>query len=216
MFIGHVGAGLGAKRFAPRTSTGVLLAAPLVLDLIWPVLLLLGVERVEIDPGNTAYTPLAFTHYPYSHSLVAALAWSLLAAALYLAFTRYRRGAIVVGLLVLSHWAFDWVVHRPDLPLYPGGPLAGLGLWNSIPGTILVETVLYAGGIALFLSATRARSTQGRVAFWSLVGLLAFIAIANLLGPPPPDTTAIAMVGFALWLIPLWGVWIDRHHEVTR
>jgi hypothetical protein len=213
VFIGHVAAGLAAKRVAPRASTAVLLGAPLLLDLIWPKLLLLGVERVEIDPGNTAYTPLDFTHYPYSHSLLLVTLLALLAAAAYGTVTKYRRGALVVGVLVLSHWVFDWIVHRPDLPLYPGGPLAGLGLWHSIPGTIAVEAGLYVAGIMLFLSATRPTSVQGRVSFWSLIALLAVISVGNLLGPPPPGSEAIAAVGFALWLIPLWGIWIDRHRE---
>ncbi len=78
MFIGHAALALAARPLAPRANLGVALAATFWLDLVWPILLLVGIERVEIDPGNTAFTPLDFVHYPWTHSLAAALAWSVL------------------------------------------------------------------------------------------------------------------------------------------
>lgn len=213
MFLGHVAAGLAAKRAAPRTSTAVLLGAPLLVDLIWPVFLLLGIEHVEIDPGNTAYTPLAFTHYPITHSLLAGIGWAALAGVLYLALTRYRRGALVVAVLVVSHWVFDWIVHRPDLPLYPGGATYGLGLWDSVAGTILVESMLFVAGVLIYLRSTRARDRRGVLAFWLLIAVLVAGAIGALAGPPPPSETGLAWFSFSLWLIPLWGIWLDRHRE---
>jgi membrane-bound metal-dependent hydrolase YbcI (DUF457 family) len=110
MFIGHFAVGFAAKRFAPRSSEAVLLAAPLLADMLWPVFLLLGWEQVRIDPGNT----------------------------------RYRPGAIAIWIGVVSHWVLDWVTHRPDMPLYPGGARYGLGLWNSIYGTMVVEFLMFA------------------------------------------------------------------------
>ncbi len=91
MFVGHFAVALGAKRAAPRIPLGLLVAAAIALDLIWPLLLLAGVETVRIDPGNTAFTPLAFDHYPWSHSLVMALVWGGLTAAI--AFPRLRSAA---------------------------------------------------------------------------------------------------------------------------
>ena len=78
MFVGHAAVALAAKPLAPRVSLGLLLMAAYWVDLVWPVLLVAGVERVEIRPGDTAFTPLAFVHYPWTHSLAAALAWSVL------------------------------------------------------------------------------------------------------------------------------------------
>lgn len=211
MFLGHIAAGLAASRVAPRTSVAILLGAPLLVDLLWPLFLLAGLEHAAVDPGNTAYTPLAFTHYPITHSLLTGAGWALLAAVLYIAVTKNRRGGIVVGLLVLSHWFLDWVVHRPDLPLYPGGSKYGLGLWNSVAGTILLESILFAGGVVLYLRSTRASDRQGSLSFWLLMAVLVVSAIGNIAGPPPPNETGLAYFSLILWVIPLWGLWIDRH-----
>ncbi|HEX2167018.1 MAG TPA: hypothetical protein VHG09_07225 [Longimicrobiales bacterium] len=213
MFLGHIAAGLAAKRIAPRTSTAVLLGAPLLVDLLWPFFLLLGVEHVEIEPDSTAYTPLTFTEYPITHSLLTGLGWAALAGAIYFAFSKNRRGALVVAALVVSHWIFDWIVHQPDLPLYPGSAEYGLGLWNSVAGTVLLEAALFTAGVALYLRATRATDRQGSLSFWLLVGILVLSAIGNVLGPPPPSQTGLAIFSLILWLIPLWGIWIERHRE---
>jgi hypothetical protein len=146
MFIGHWAVGLASKRVAPRASLGVLMAAPNLLDLLWPIFLLLGSEQVRIDPGNTPFTPLDFVSYPISHSLLTACGWGALFGLVYWAVTRSDRGAVVIGLSVVSHWVLDYVTHRPDLPLWPGGPRVGLGLWNSVPATVAVEVAMYAGG----------------------------------------------------------------------
>lgn len=215
MFIGHVAAALAGKRAAPRTSLGVLLAAATFLDLLWPVLLLAGWERVRIAPGNTAFTPLDFVHYPISHSLLAVLGWSLLAAVVYFAATRYRYGAWTVGVLVLSHWVLDWLTHRPDLPLWPGGPRVGVGMWHSVPLTMVVELVVFAVGVAIYLGTTRPRDAAGRWAFWGLIAFYAGVYLANAFGPPPPDERSIAWVTLSMWLLPLWAWWADRHREVT-
>jgi len=212
MFIGHYAVAFAAKRAAPRVSLGVLVAATSLLDLLWPLCLLLGWERARIDPGNTAFTPLAFVHYPISHSLVSAAGWSLLCGLVYWGATRYRSGAVVVALVALSHWYLDALVHRPDLPLYPGSPLrVGLGIWNSIPATLLLEGAMFAGGVWLYAAATRAKDAVGRYAFPGFVVFMALAYAGNLLGPPPPSWQAVAWVGIAAWLFPFWAEWFDRH-----
>ncbi|MFL5538903.1 MAG: metal-dependent hydrolase [Longimicrobiaceae bacterium] len=215
MFIGHAAVALIGKRGAPRTSLGVLLAAATFLDLLWPVFLLLGWERVRIDPGNTAFTPLDFVSYPISHSLLAVLGWSIAAALAYYAATRYGYGAWTVGLLVLSHWVLDWLTHRPDLPLWPGGPRTGMGMWHSVPATVIVELLLFAVGLAVYVGTTRSRDGIGRWAFWGLMAFYLAVYAANLLGPPPPSERAIAWAGLLMWLFPLWAWWADAHREVT-
>lgn len=216
MFVGHLGAALVAKRVEPRAPLGALVAAAFGLDLIWPMLLLAGVEQVRIDPGNTAFTPLDFAHYPWSHSLSMAVIWAVVAGRVSIAILRRANAGIVIGLVVLSHWLLDFITHRPDLPLWPGGPLVGLGLWNSVPATIAVEGLLFVVSILLYLRATRARSAAGRWGLWGLVLLTGVIWITGPFSPPPPSAMAIAGVGLALWLFPLWAWWVDRSRERTR
>ena len=217
MFLGHFGVGFGAKAAAPKVSLGSLFLAAQFLDLLWPTLLLLGVERVRIAPGITAVTPLDFEHYPVSHSLLAAIGWAALFAATYHFLRRHRRGAIVLGLLVLSHWLLDLVVHRPDLPLWPGGAeRAGLGLWSSHAATLAVELAIFLAGVWLYQRTTAALDRTGRWAFWGLVAFLLAIHAGNLLGPPPPSVAAIAWVGQAQWLLVAWGYWVDAHRRAVR
>ena len=214
MFLGHFGVGFGAKAAAPRTSLGSLLLASQLIDLLWPTLLLLGLERVAIAPGITRVTPLDFTHYPISHSLAAVLLWAVLFGVFYRVLRRYPRGALVCGLAVVSHWVLDLLSHRPDLPLAPGSSLrVGLGLWGSLAGTLLVELAVFAAGVYLYLRTTRASNRTGTVALWALVGLLLVIYAGNILGPPPPSVSAIAWIGQAQWLLIVWGYWIDRHRQ---
>jgi len=215
MFIGHAAVALAGKRAAPRTSLGVLLAAATFLDLLWPILLLLGWERVVIDPGNTAFTPLDFVSYPISHSLLAVLGWSLQAGVGYFAVSRYGYGGWTVGVLVLSHWVLDWATHRPDLPLWPGGPRVGLGMWHSVPLTMCVELVLFGVCLAIYLGTSRPRDGVGRWAFWGLMVFYAGVYFANVFSPPPGDARTVAWAALATWLLPLWAWWADRHREVT-
>ncbi|MEP6593448.1 MAG: hypothetical protein ABJC51_07140, partial [Acidobacteriota bacterium] len=215
MFVGHFAVGFGAKRAAPAASLGTLFLACQFADLVWPNLVLLGIERVAIDPGNTAVTPLDFISYPYSHSLVALGLWGVLVA---VAYHLMRRGpasaALTVGVVVVSHWVLDWIAHRADMPLTISGTTrVGLGLWNSVPGTVAVELSTLAVGLWLYVTTTRARDRIGRIALWSLVAFLLVVNAANMFGPPPPGPAAVAWAGQAIWLLVLWGYWIDRHRE---
>jgi hypothetical protein len=217
LFIGHFAVGLAAKPLAPRASLGTLFLAAQFVDLLWPTLLLAGIEQVRIAPGITAMTPLDFVYYPASHSLLAVLGWGAVLGLAYFALRRRRREAVVLGLLVLSHWLLDVLVHRPDLPLYPGdGPKVGLGLWQSVPGTLAVELALFAAGLWIYLRTTRARDAAGR---WALLGLVAFLLLiyaGNVLGPAPPSVSAIAWAGQAQWLLIAWAYWVDAHRVARR
>jgi membrane-bound metal-dependent hydrolase YbcI (DUF457 family) len=213
MFIGHHAAGFAAKRFAPRVSLGTLFGAAMLLDLVWPLLLLAGVEHVHIAPGNTAFTPLDFYDYPFTHGLMNVIGWSLIAALLYWLVRKSWRDAAIVGLAVLSHWVLDFVTHRPDLPLWPGGPKVGLGLWNSVAGTIVVEVILFILGLWLYLRATTAIDRTGSIALWALVVFTGVIYIVNITSPPPPNERMIGYAALAAWLFVPWGFWIDRHRR---
>lgn len=217
MFIGHFAVGFASKAVAPRASAGVLVMAPLFLDLLWPIFLLTGLESVRIDPGNTAFTPLDLHDFPYTHSLVMAIVWSLVLGGLYFAVSRYGRGAVVVAAGVFSHWVLDFVTHRPDMPLYPGSTTyLGLGLWNSRLGTVLVEVPLFLAGVWIYNRVTRARDRIGSVAFWALVVFVSIIYVMNIFSPPPPSAKAVAVLGVTGWLFVPWAHWFDRHRTTGR
>jgi hypothetical protein len=216
MFIGHYAVALAAKKAAPRTSLGVQMFAAQFLDLLWPIFLLAGLEHVRIAPGITAFTPLDFTAYPISHSLLTVVGWSALVGGLMFGFAKRGRDAIVVGIVVLSHWVLDWVTHRPDLPLWPGeSPKVGLGLWNHTAATLAIEFALFASGIWLYLGVTKARDGVGR---WGLAITLLLVVILYLgaaFGPPPPSERALAFSALGAWIVPPIFGWIDRHRSVA-
>jgi membrane-bound metal-dependent hydrolase YbcI (DUF457 family) len=214
MFAGHFALGFAAKRATPKISLAVLFAAAQLADLLWPVFVAVGLEEVRIDPGNTAFTPLDFVSYPYSHSLAALCLWGIVLGAICFYVARDLRTFLVVSGLVVSHWVLDFVTHRADMPLYPGSATFGLALWNSVPATIAVELLLYAAGVWMYLRTTRARDRVGRWSFGSLALVLGVLYLANIAGGTPPSVAALcatAITGGAL--ITLWSWWTDRHRE---
>jgi hypothetical protein len=216
MFIGHFGLGLAAKRATPRISLAMLFLAAQFADVLWPVLVALGFEQVRIDPGNTAFTPLDFVSFPYSHSLAMLIVWGLILGGGYRAVAGGRGTFLTLGALVVSHWVLDYLTHRPDLPLYPGGPKVGLGLWNSIAGTLLIEIAMFACGVWLYVRATRARDGIGRWGFVALVAVLLVLYLASIAGGAPPSVTAIwtaSIAGGALLVA--WAWWVDHHREAV-
>ncbi|HJW92120.1 MAG TPA: hypothetical protein VJ901_00745 [Thermoanaerobaculia bacterium] len=199
MFIGHDACSFAAKRVTPRVSLGLLIAAANLLDLLWPVFVLLGIEHVRVQRGPTPFLNLDLYDYPWSHSLLMSIVWGALFALGYWLITRNGRGAAMLGALVVSHWLIDFVVHVPDLPLWPGGPKVGLGLWNHTAATAIIESLMFIGGIALYLQKHRAR-----FAFWSLIVFLTGVYITSIVAPPPPSERAVAWSALALWLLPFW------------
>lgn len=217
MFISHFAVGLSAKAVRPTVSLGIFFLAAQLLDLLWPTFLLLGIETVEIEPGISVVTPLDFTSYPISHSLLMAIVWGALFSAIYWLIRKNVVDALVLFMCVVSHWVLDLIVHIPDLPLYPGNsPKVGFGLWNSLLTTQIVEGILFTLGIFLYLRSTKAKNRTGVFSFWSLILFLLAIHVTNLFSPPPPGVNAIAWVGQAQWLIVAWGFWIDRNRVAAQ
>jgi membrane-bound metal-dependent hydrolase YbcI (DUF457 family) len=211
MFIGHFAVGFAAKRTAPTVSLGSLFLACQLADLVWPTLVLAGIERVEIRPGITVVTPFDFVSYPWSHSLVALLLWG---AALGVFYKLLRKSAwmapLILVAVVVSHWVLDVVSHRPDVPLTLTGSQR-LGLWNSLPATVAVEVILFALGAAVYQRATAPKDRTGSLALTGLVAFLLIVYFVNLFSPPPPSPAAVAWGAQAIWLLVAWGYWIDRH-----
>ena len=215
MFLGHFGVALAAKEVAPRASLGTAILAAEFLDTVWPLFVLAGVETVEIAPGITRVSPLDFTSYPWSHSLAMTLAWAALFGAAYFALRRDRRTALWLAALVASHWLLDWIVHRPDLPLYPGEAARhGLGVWNSLAGSLALELGMLATGFAFYMKATRPADRVGAFAPWALLGLLVALYVGATFGPPPPSRKVLAASGLMGYLFLPFGWWVDRHRVV--
>ncbi|NQV72598.1 hypothetical protein HQ496_05705 [bacterium] len=211
MFVGHLAVAFGAKSLDRKLPLGLLIGASFGVDILWPIFLLLGLETVRIDPGNTVFTPLDFVSYPWSHSLLFVAVWAVLLGLVARRFGISKSGSVIAGLLVLSHWVLDLVMHRPDLPLWPGSQTFGLGLWNSLAGTFFVEGGLLAVCIGLYLAVVSLPTLKGKIALWSLIALCVFIWASQPFSPAPPNAQAVAFVGLTMLLLPLWGMWIDRN-----
>lgn len=217
MFLGHFAAAFALKRAEPKLSLGTLFLAVQLPDLLWGAFLLLGWERVRIDPGYTAVTPLQFEHYPISHSLLGMAAWAAAGAAAYYSWptrdtSRHWQAAALVGLAILSHFLLDLLVHVPDLPLSGSlSPKLGLGLWNHPAATLLLELGSLAAGVAVYAAfrSNRHPVRPGRLA--GLVAVLVLIYLVNFFGPPPPSVTAIAVADIVgLLSLAVFAAWADR------
>ena len=211
MFIGHYGVALGAKKVKNAPSLGTLFLASQFIDLIWPLFILVGIEKVKVEPGNTAFTPLNFVSYPYSHSLLAVLIWAILFGLIYYFIKKNLKNSILLGGLVLSHWFLDLIVHQPDLQILPWDHLrVGFGLWNSVIFTIIIEGLIFLTGSYLYFQSTKERSKKGSIGIWSLLIFLVIVYFLNIFSSPPPSENIIAVVGLFMWLIVAWAYWIDK------
>ena len=208
MFVGHYGVSFAVQRVSPNIPLWVLFIAVQLLDVFWAPFVLVGIEKARIVPGITASNPLDLYYMPYTHSLVAAIAWSVAAAVLF----RTWRGSAghgsiaagLIGLAVFSHWILDFVVHRPDLPLYDDTAKVGLGLWNRPALALGLEAVLLFGGMWLFL-----RQRSGPTTSMLIFGIV-MLAIQTMVffGPPPPSEAAAAIT--ALLAYGLFAAFIAR------
>jgi len=169
MFIGHFAIAFAAKKMDNKPSPGTTFFSAQWLDLLWPVLLLTGTESAVIAPEGSKI-PLEFTNYPISHSLLLVLFWALLFGLLYYFIKRNVKAAMLIGLLVMSHWLLDLLVHVPDLPLLLSGDIKpGLGLWNYKIIELAVELGLFAVGVMLYLKSTKTKNRSGKMIAWSLI-----------------------------------------------
>jgi hypothetical protein len=216
MFLGHLAVGFAAKRVAPETSLGILLVASELVDLLFPIFLLAGVEHAEIVGGDNPFLRAEFSSYPFTHSLAIGCLWALGATGLYWLMSRRRSSAVVVGLVVLSHWFLDALSHTPDMPIYPGAsPRFGLGLWNSPSATVIVEGLMFTAAVWLYAASTHARNRRGSYGLWLFVAAMVALYIANIVGPPPPNASAIAWVGIAFIVFLFWAHRFDRQRDAV-
>src|SRR5439155_8820678 len=183
MFVGHYGVSFSAKKVEPSIPLWVLFIAVQFLDVLWAPFILLGIEKVRSVPGITASNPLDLYYMPYTHSLVAAVVWSCVGAIVYQLLARpvRRRTSAFVGFAVFSHWILDFVVHRPDLPLYDNSAKVGLGLWNAPALAFGLEVALLFGGMWMYFRA----GAQRRIATAAFGIFMLAIQAYVVFGPPP-------------------------------
>ena len=208
MFLGHIAVGLAGKRAAPSVSLATWLTSVQLVDMLWPIFLLLGLEHVRIAPGITKFTPLDFYDYPITHSLVGSAAWAAIFGGGCLLVYRSARIAALLAAGVVSHWVLDVISHRPDMPVLPRGPYLGLGLWNSVPATLVVELAMFATGLGLYMRGGGAAGR--RISFWLLIAFLLVVYFAAAFGPPPPDTRTLAWSALTAWVLVPWAWRADR------
>lgn len=217
MFIGHYGVALAAKKIEPKLSLGWLFAASQVVDILWTMFVLAGIEKVEIHPGHTAASPLNFVSYPYTHSLLMAVVWSVVVYVI-ARFTWNARAGLILGAVALSHWFLDVPVHIPDLPLAFGdSPMVGLGLWNSKIGTVALECACLLGGLWIYMKSTKSSNNLGKwgIPVFCLI-LLGTFAMTTFSGEAPPNTTTLAGMGLTMYVVfSLVAMWLDRKRVVA-
>ena len=204
MFVGHLGAGLAAEAVNRRVNLGVLFGAAMLLAAVLWVLVLAGLERMNIPADHAARHYLTFS-FPYSHSLLGAVLWGGGAALVWRAFARGAgawAGGVIVALTVISHWVLDALAHAPELSPWGGdAPLIGLDLWDHQPWALVVEFAVAIAGLALYWRHARPRPWRG-------LGVAALVAVAGVFTPlgafstqPPPGVLPIASTSLVIIVI---------------
>jgi hypothetical protein len=214
MVLGHYGVAFAAKKITPRVPLPLLFIAAQLADILWPVFLITHIEKYAIVPGTSVVSPYDFIYYPWSHSLAMDIFWGLLLGILYYRITKYRPGAWMVGLVVVSHWVLDLIVHIPDLPLTPFSNIKlGFGGWNSFVFTIAIESIIFYGGVFIYWKATKAISAAGH---WSLILLvlllsaLFFSTFSSSSGDGTPLMTIFIIFMVLQIVLILLSWWVDR------
>ncbi len=211
MLVGHVAVGLLARSRRPELSAGTYVFAAVAADLLAFCLVLTRIERIEFLDGRGAgryFHPLEIS---FSHGLATNLAWGAVLAIVLLAMGRSRRAAVTAGVIVMSHWVLDVISHPPDMPLSPGVTLRwGLGLWTSVPATILIEGGLWVLALVVFLRCRDALPRGRRIGLWIGVALITTVWIGNIAGPPPTNPAFAPISSLVLFTaIVAWSYWVD-------
>lgn len=199
MFVGHYSASFLAKSLQKTIPLWLLFIAVQLVDILWAIFVLLGIEKVRIVPGITASNALDLYYMPFTHSLVGAFFWSALAFRVCQFFPGLRswRTGLLVGASVFSHWVLDLIVHRPDLALYDNTFKMGFGLWNHRVLAFILEIALLAGGVFWFV---RTSSAKGRITVYLCV-LVLIQVVGTFIFPPPSSDRAAALTALSLYLI---------------
>jgi membrane-bound metal-dependent hydrolase YbcI (DUF457 family) len=219
MLVGHFAIGLLGKRAAPAVSIGTLTLASMLADMLGFVFILMGLEHWRVVPGGRGIDSMELYDIGLSHSLLMDVVWGVLFSALYRWRRRDNAGALMVFAAVVSHWVLDWISHKPDMPLAPGASqVYGLGLWTSLPWTVVVEGSLWLAALVIYSRTTRAKKRTGIYVFWGFVVLLTMAWIPNFTpsaAPAAQSLTSVSIVALVFnSLMIAWAFWINRLRPV--
>jgi len=203
MFVGHYSVAFAVKTPRNRIPLWVLFVAVQLLDFLWAPFVLLGIEKVRFVPGITATNALDLYYMPYTHSLIGALFWSAIAFATYKIGWRNiasNSAALLVSFAVFSHWLFDLIVHRPDLPIYDDTLKVGFGLWNYKGLEFVLEIGILLFGAMLYLKCNSAIARKMRIIIF--VAVLVLIQTSNtFLRRPPSSDRAFAITALVFYTV---------------
>ena len=202
MFVGHYGVAFGAKPLTPAVPLWVYFIAVQWLDVVWSILVLLGIEKLHIVPGFTEANALDLYYMPYTHGLPGAIVLSLALGAIVAASVARRRGMafLVISAAAFSHWILDLIVHIPDLPLYDNTDKVGFGLWRHVALSFPLELIVLAAGAWIYVRAAHP-PIRGRNALCIFVVLLAALQAYANFGPAPASEPAMAVMALAFYLV---------------
>ena len=213
MLVGHCAVALGGKGAYPKLSLGLLMAAAVLADLLGFIFILLGIEHWTMNPGRAGIYAVDLDSVAWSHGFLPNLLWAAVFAGGYFLWRRHAAGAWILFAAVLSHWLLDFVSHRPDMPLAPGlAGRYGLGLWTSVPATIVVEGTLWLIALVAYIRATRANRRTGIYIFWAMIAFLTLSWVNNIMATPPAGSLTVAAIASLTFftLLVAWAYWMDR------
>jgi hypothetical protein len=213
MFIGHYGVSFAARSTQTRVPLWVWFIAVQWMDIVWSVLVLLGIEKLRIVPGFTQANSFDLYYMPYTHGLPGSVLLSLVFGVIVALSTSGNRVTtiLLVAAASFSHWVLDLVVHVHDLPLYDNAAKVGFGLWRHVVLSLPLELIILGLGAWLYARTTTFASATGRYVLWVFVFFLAALQVYANFGPPPSSPEAMAVTTFASYLaLALLAVWVER------
>ena len=216
MFVGHYGVSFAARSANRRLPLWVWFIAVQWMDVVWSILVLLGIEKLRIVPGFTQANALDLYYMPYTHGLPGSIVVSLVFGAIVAAFVSERRVATVllVAAASFSHWILDLVVHTRDLPLFDNAAKVGFGLWRHVALSFPLELIVLGFGAFAYARAFNVANPKARYVFWGFIAFLAAMQVYANFGPPPASPSAMAVMALGLYAVlaalAAWVEWINK------
>lgn len=218
MFVGHYGVSFAARRVGRRVPLWVWFIAVQWMDVVWSVLVLLGIEKLRIVPGFTEANALDLYYMPYTHGLPGSIVLSFVFGAVVALFTPGNRATtiLLVAAASFSHWVLDLLVHVADLPLYDDAAKVGFGLWRHVILSFPLELIVLGLGAWLYVGMTTFANAKGRYVLSAFVVFLAALQVYANFGPPPSSPAAMAVTALAFYaVLAFMAAWVERIATVS-